>query len=142
MQLVRLVYASRFSSSFDYEGFQKILDISRETNPKKNITGILCYAPGVFLQCLEGPQDAVNNLYCQIVRDDRHYDVTLVDYSHIEERIFAKWSMAYVRADSISEDIIVRFSASSSFNPFNMTGGQALGFVEQLVAAQADFDEI
>jgi len=139
MHLVRLVYASRFSKTMNLEELRNILEVSREENPKKCITGVLCYGPGLFLQCLEGPRPEVNELYCKIANDTRNEDVSLLDYGDINERAFEQWSMAYVKADDITEHLIMRFSAGKSFDPFSMTGEQALGFVHALLEEKERF---
>jgi hypothetical protein len=133
MNLVRLIYASRFSGRVDLEDLQTILRSARRNNPRKGLTGILCYAPGLFLQCLEGPRAAVNEMYQRIVNDSRNKDVTLLVYGDIDERLFEKWDMAYVRADDLTAALLMKYGAGASFDPFAMTGAQALGFVRRLL---------
>ena len=55
MNLVRLIYTSRFSQSVTTKDLQDILERSRSKNPSYGITGALSYSPGWFLQALEGP---------------------------------------------------------------------------------------
>ena len=132
MKLVRLIYASTFGSRINLKEFENILDQSRENNRKLHITGALCYAPGNFLQCLEGPRDAVNLLYNRIVGDTRHTDVTLLSYEDIEERLFKDWTMAYIRADRITRNILQTFGITGNFDPYTMTARQSLGLIKSL----------
>ena len=141
MNLVRLIYTSRFTKNMDAKQLKAIADVSRRNNARKGITGVLCYAPGLFLQCLEGPRAAVNELYGKIVNDTRNKDVTLLDYADIDERVFEKWSMAYVRANDLTESLITKYGAGKSFDPYAMTARQALGFVRRLVDEQERFLE-
>ncbi len=97
MNMVRLIYMSHFNGSANPHDIQDILAISRKNNEEWGITGALCYNPNYFLQCLEGPRDSVNTLYKQILCDERHQEVTLLEYCDIHERKFEKWSMAYAR---------------------------------------------
>lgn len=43
-------------------GLLDIVRISREHNPKLQITGIISYRQGQYLQVLEGPKSEVDNL--------------------------------------------------------------------------------
>lgn len=133
-RMVRLIYASRMAGGVVRDDLNDILETSRRKNEKFGITGVLCYAPAGFLQCLEGPADSVNQLYNNIIRDDRHIDVTLLEYSEIDQRCFAKWAMAYVRADEVDSLILRKYSAQNAFDPFAMNAKQALGFLVETAA--------
>lgn len=139
MNLVRLIYVSRFAKEVTFNDLQAIIDVSRTNNPKLNVTGVLCYGPGLFLQCLEGPRHAVNDLYHRIVNDARNQNVTLLDYAEIDERVFEEWAMAYVRADDLTEGLILKYSAGRQFDPYAMTSRQALGFVKGLLEEKRAF---
>lgn len=132
--MVRLIYASRMASGVLHDDLNDILQTSRRNNEKQGITGVLCYSATGFLQCLEGPSDFINELYGRIIRDDRHVDVTLLAYSDIHQRSFAKWAMAYIRADEVDGLIIRKYSAQLTFDPFAMSAEQALGFLVETAA--------
>jgi len=136
MNMVRLIYASRFSREAGPGDLQEIVDVSREKNRELGITGALCFDPRFFMQCIEGPRGAVNELYNRIVVDERHTDVTLIAYGEIHKRSFAKWSMAYVRIDEKVGPVLLRYSPTSSFDPFSMSGEQALAFAVDVAAAR------
>jgi hypothetical protein len=137
--LVRLLYASRATSAIDDTLLATILEHSRSYNLEHGITGILCTYPqgNVFLQLLEGGRDAVNALYCNIVRDPRHQDVTLLDYAEITERRFAGWRMGLVNLSRVNLGSILRFSESSVLDPFAMSGPSALALLEELSSTAA-----
>lgn len=132
MQLVRLIYVSRFASGLNRKDLENILRVSRALNRRKGISGVLCYAPGLFLQCLEGPREAVNDLYVRIVGDRRHRQPTLLAYEDIHVRMFECWSMAYVRTEDLSPEVLLKFGAGRGFDPFAMTARQALGFLARI----------
>jgi len=132
--MVRLIYASRMASGVVHDDLNDILQTSRKKNEKQGITGALCYSPMGFLQCLEGSSDIINELYGSILRDDRHVDVTLLSYSEIDQRSFAKWAMAYVRADEVDSFILRKYCAQCTFEPFAMNAQQALGFLIETAA--------
>ncbi|GMN06406.1 hypothetical protein MTsPCn5_17950 [Croceitalea sp. MTPC5] len=90
-----LVYKSVASPAFDKAAICEMLEKAKKSNKKKNITGCLIYYQGEFLQYLEGRQVSVLGLYDKIKLDDRHHDVELISHSHVEEREFENWDMAY-----------------------------------------------
>jgi hypothetical protein len=137
--LVRLLYASRTEDEIDEALVTSILERSRRYNKEHGITGILCTAsPGnVFVQLLEGGRAAVNTLYANIVRDPRHFDVTLLDYAEISERRFASWRMGRVNLNRINRASILRFSESSELDPFSISGPSALALLEELTSSAA-----
>ena len=137
MNLVRLIYTSRFAKQITTRDLQAILESSRSKNPNLCITGVLCYSPGCFLQAMEGPRKHVNELYRKIINDDRNLDVVLLDYSEVEERRFSDWSMAYISTEMLPAKEILRFSSSRDFNPFEMSAGQALGFLTYMLETQS-----
>ena len=132
--MVRLIYASRMTSGLGHKELDDIIQTSRRKNEKRGVTGALCYSARGFLQCLEGPSDVVNELYGYIIRDERHVDVTLLDYSDIHVRSFARWAMAYIRADEVDGMILRKYCAQRAFDPFAMSAQQALGFLAEIAA--------
>jgi len=76
-----------------------ILVKSRENNLKKNITGMLLYAKGVFMQVLEGAEDVVNEIYEKIILDERHKNMIKLAIGTEDERIFSEWSMGFLALD-------------------------------------------
>ena len=74
----------------------KILVDSRVNNKFADVTGLLVYVDGNFLQVLEGEQEVVSALLEKISKDCRHEDVKVVYKTSIENRTFNSWQMAYV----------------------------------------------
>ena len=72
--LIQLIYSSR-PFGFDDSVLNGILMIARRNNPRDSITGALICRHDLYLQLLEGPQDAVEARYRIIARDDRHLEV-------------------------------------------------------------------
>jgi hypothetical protein len=142
--LVRLLYASRAVDGIDQAFLKSIQEQSRANNLEHGITGILCAYPegGVFIQMLEGGREAVNRLYTNIVRDERHSDLTILDYAEIGERRFAGWRMGNVDLNRVNLSSILRFSEKSELDPFSMSGASALALLEELAsgAAVGSFD--
>ncbi|MFG0313171.1 MAG: BLUF domain-containing protein [Phycisphaerales bacterium] len=62
-------------------------------NNRLEITGCLWFSRDRFLQILEGPREAVEDVYSKILADDRHFDISTVSTSPIAKRSFARWGM-------------------------------------------------
>lgn len=137
--LVRLLYASRAVDTLDEKLIEAIVDQSRQNNAEYGITGILCAHPknAIFLQVIEGARASVNGLYGNIVRDPRHRDVLLLDYSEIEERRFAGWRMGSIDLNKVNLSTILRYSEKAMLDPYTMTGRGALALVEELASSAA-----
>lgn len=133
--LVRLIYASRSTVPIDREVTDAILGQSRSHNLASGLTGLLCVCPGdVYLQVLEGGREQVNQLYGKLLRDDRHTDVTLLDYQEIDERRFFAWRMGRVDVDRLNAGMILRYSATPQLDPFAISGRVVLALLEELIS--------
>ncbi len=139
MSLVRLLYVSHLTSECGPDEMRDIQAVSRRKNRVRGVTGALCFSAKGFLQCLEGPVDAVNELYRSIARDDRHSDVTLLDYTGIKRRDFGRWSMAFIRDDELDAKVLAKIRGSRTFDPFDLAPGEALDFLREITREQADF---
>ncbi len=94
--LILLVYTSQSRQPVDGEMIDAILNVAQTFNSQNNITGFLMVRGNYFLQLLEGPEDAVLQLYNKISMDKRHHRITLQGKASIENRIMDKWSMGYI----------------------------------------------
>ncbi|KAA0915286.1 BLUF domain-containing protein [Psychrobacter sp. ANT_WB68] len=93
--LCQLVYLSHITSTglASSSTLNDIAEVAIKHNKADNITGILCYGNGYFLQCVEGSEQALTNLKNRLLVDDRHKDLKILDFSAITERRFAGWSL-------------------------------------------------
>ncbi len=135
--LVRLLYASRAAEPVATAILDEILGQSRQNNPGKGITGLLCFSNGIFVQVLEGGRDEVCELFNAIVRDERHHDVKLLVYEEIAERHFGSWTMGQVNAESINPVLLLKYSKRAELNPFGSSGKAIMALLLELVATGA-----
>jgi hypothetical protein len=77
-----------------------ILKVSRENNTTRDVTGLLLYKGGNFMQALEGPEDVVMALYEKIKKDPRHKSVSIISKEQIQKRQFPAWEMAFTNLDN------------------------------------------
>ena len=85
---------SRFAQS-DESLLHDILSSARRNNQRDQITGMLLYCNGRFLQILEGSKDAVSRTFDRIREDNRHHGVFKLDELVVAERQFGNWAMGF-----------------------------------------------
>ena len=92
MPMIQLIYASR-PFGFDEAALAGILMDARRCNERDGITGALICRGDLYLQLLEGPQEAVEAAYQRIARDHRHLEIKLLSQRVVTERLFPAWAM-------------------------------------------------
>jgi hypothetical protein len=92
MPLIQLIYASR-PFGFDEAALAGILMDARRCNTRDDITGALICRADLYLQLLEGPENAVDAAYARIARDNRHLEMRLLSRSQAGKRLFPDWAM-------------------------------------------------
>lgn len=75
---------------------EEILATARRNNARLGVTGALVYSARRFAQVLEGPPEAVEQIFETIQCDLRHDHVTVLEVADVTERAFGAWSMAFV----------------------------------------------
>ncbi len=93
--MLSLVYVSSAARELSNDELVTLLHQSREKNARLDVTGMLLYKDGNFMQVLEGPDHAVRELFEAICSDGRHRGVIRLLEQPIEEREFPGWSMAF-----------------------------------------------
>lgn len=93
MSVHQLVYISKESIASKPDELLKILTAARASNAMQNITGILLYDAGRYIQILEGNKVAITGLYSNISQDDRHSNVKLLYLEEAPARLFPNWTM-------------------------------------------------
>jgi hypothetical protein len=88
----QLIYRSR-PFGFDKAMLAGILLSARRNNVRDGITGALICRHDLYLQLIEGPEEAIDGLYARITVDDRHDDVQLLLSSEVDRRMFPEWAM-------------------------------------------------
>ncbi|MBM6593743.1 BLUF domain-containing protein [Microvirga pudoricolor] len=102
-QVYRLIYRSQMTIEGSprevAEEIRRILTWSREWNHRAGISGALLFDLHRFAQVLEGPPEAVKNLYGHIACDSRHRHITLLHHGPVASRHFDTWSMGFARTN-------------------------------------------
>jgi len=110
--MIRLLYISQAAPAISDEQVQDILLSSKRNNPAVGITGVLFHGGGLFMQILEGPEQAVLRRYVKILDDRRHGDCGIVHISPADDRIFGKWSMGLIKGDPMQFQYIAKLRAN------------------------------
>ena len=81
----QIVYISAAEHAFTDAELKELLFKARKNNDSLEISGMLLFHKGSFIQALEGDKDKVNSLYSKIANDKRHSE-TRVLYREIRKR--------------------------------------------------------
>ncbi|MEM6826128.1 MAG: BLUF domain-containing protein, partial [Pseudomonadota bacterium] len=95
----RIVYASVAAHPMGCTSNIEILRQARAHNFAHSITGFLIRSRRIFVQVLEGPEQAVDDLVLRLRRDPRHWGIVTWEDTKIEERAFPEWSMSLAFSD-------------------------------------------
>ncbi len=96
MSVFQLIYRSKANAYFSDEDLVVLLRQCRTKNVEKNVSGLLLYGYGNFVQLLEGEEKTVLDLYSnRIALDARHRDPVILHKNRVPQRLFKDWSMAF-----------------------------------------------
>ncbi|MFB9159771.1 BLUF domain-containing protein [Chromobacterium violaceum] len=99
MALQHLIYVSTARRELGNADLEALLESCVRHNLRNDISGVLLYGPGNFIQVLEGEADAVAETYQRILDDPRHHNLIEILLENIERRSFAEWRMGFTRLD-------------------------------------------
>jgi len=95
-----LVYVSSASNLFSDEELVDLLKKARENNHRLDVTGMLLYKDGNFMQLLEGPKETVLALVAKIKLDPRHRGFMALLQQEQPGREFSDWEMGFQKLDA------------------------------------------
>ena len=122
VDIISLIYVSSETKLFSDRDLVGLLAVCNRKNQSIDVTGMLLYKDGMFMQVLEGPKDVVQALYSHIEKDPRHRGAVKLLEETITKREFKEWSMGF-RNLNLWKDAPEGFSqfmqplAGGSFNP-------------------------
>jgi hypothetical protein len=93
--LYSLVYVSTALRPLSLNDIGRLLERARQRNVDQDVTGVLLYSEGNFMQCLEGPAARLAAVYECIKSDSLHFGVIDLVREPISSREFSEWSMAF-----------------------------------------------
>lgn len=96
--LIHLIYSSAAATNFTEAEVTSVLAAARSKNSVHDVSGMLLFVDGSFLQVLEGPTNAVDAIFETISSDSRHSQIVTIIRETIARRDFSDWSMGYAKA--------------------------------------------
>lgn len=107
-----LVYRSQQKHRFSQRELNELVAHAAAKNQRLGVTGYLCYRQGLFLQYLEGPAEALEDLMHVISQDPRHeVEMTVWIDEALDDRRFPDWSMRNLTLEGQDielEDVILQ----------------------------------
>ena len=114
--MITYAFRSELKSIMSYADMQDICISSAKYNQRAKVTGFMVECGGVFLQILEGPDDAVISIFRRISIDTRHHHVDLLlSNDGLRQRQFGAWAMNLMFMD----DPILWSQVIGSLSPYD-----------------------
>lgn len=95
--LFKVSYVSRARTEFDDLTLNALMAASQARNIENDLTGVLAYGNGHFVQILEGPMRPLDTVMQSIRADARHGGLAIVGPVPIARRSFPDWCMARLK---------------------------------------------
>ena len=91
--LIHVIYVSSAAPAISEHDTVKFLNEARKANRKHDVSGMMLYVGGCFLQLLEGEATKVD-IVCRTIFQDKR-EMRLVLREPIAEREFPEWTMGF-----------------------------------------------
>lgn len=138
MQLYRLIYYSEAADNLTIQDVKSISAKASLKNKSLLVSGGLLYCESKFLQILEGGISPVNKLFDTILRDPRHKNMSLIEFTRIKQREFEGWDMSLVFFPT-SRDFhpeYIKYSGDDSFDPLSLDADACVALLKSLLKRQ------
>ncbi len=95
------------------DGLSSIVKECKSNNPANEISGVLYYRQGRYLQIIEGESTKVDKLMSNILKDERHTNCLIQLHAEISQRTFDRWHplINISVADPYLRNFLNRFAA-------------------------------
>lgn len=130
---VQLVYVSKPVQPMQ-EHMMNFIPLAQEKNAEHGVTGLIISGDGFYLQVLEGNRHAVNGLYRNIVKDERHEQCTLLRYVENKVRDFDDWSMAHTSLEELASTYVDTIVSPEDITPERLTAVKAMAMLRRISA--------
>ena len=94
--LYALCYSSTATHLLTRQELDSVLVSARKRNLESQVTGILLFLEGKFMQYMEGPLDSLNEIFALIKHSPLHHQIVELGIRPIPLRQYGEWSMAYM----------------------------------------------
>ncbi len=128
--LIRVVYVCSTSTGINEHEILRLLKQARIANRKQDVSGMLLYIGGCFLQALEGEAAMVDAVSGTIFRDKPRLRLTQIVREPIAEREFSEWTMGFATVDPLEAGRLLGddnlFRAATSIPRLDAQGASTL----------------
>ena len=100
-KVYHLIYISDATHQLNIKEIQNIAEVSQKNNLQADVTGILMFRFGKFMQFLEGSEEEVRRIFSVIKKDPRHTNIQVLTEGFIPKRQFSDWHMRYTPLSDI-----------------------------------------
>jgi hypothetical protein len=94
-----LTFVSSAIQPFTVAELHGLLGVCTRNNSRDQITGLLLYKEGNFMQSFEGEQEVLMGTFRRMQQDTRHGGMITLHEGHQRERQFPGWSMGFKNLD-------------------------------------------
>jgi len=103
--LKRINYISSFVKEMSETEIEDLARQAAKNNAENDISGVLMVKGGVFFQIIEGPEENIDRLFSNILKDPRHEKViTLGIQTGDLRRLFPDWNMKEINLDTTTSE--------------------------------------
>jgi hypothetical protein len=103
--LKRIHYISSFVKDLSVDEIKEISSQAAKNNAEKDITGVLMAKGGVFFQIIEGPEENIDKLFTNILKDIRHEKIITLGIQIGDlKRLFPNWHMKEINLDTTTSE--------------------------------------
>jgi len=113
-ELIHIVYVSTSTHDLSELELDDLLKGIRAKNKRNDITGLLLYNDGMFIQVIEGEIKRIIDLFDLVKSDSRHKNIVQILKEPIQKRSFPDWSMGFKRITNEDLESIQGFSTFMS----------------------------
>ena len=129
----QIIYLSSSREYLSPEQINELLSKSREKNLKNNITGVLLYFDRDFLQVLEGPKHAIQELFEVIKKDERHTGILTVFNKETTKKHFPEWNMGFASSNYEKLRTLIGFENFDQKQLYGITDKIALTLIDKFL---------
>ena len=128
-----VLYVSRCDPPIVREALDSLVLDARAANRRDGLTGALLHTHRHFAQYLEGGRVALDVLMGKIRQDKRHRDLIIVRSRQVDDRSFAKWSMAYSGSSNYAEKQVADAAAQAEYGARDQAAEKLLWMMREFI---------
>ena len=96
-------YISNAVNLWQHTQLENLFSYTKKQNVLRDVTGLLLYNEGTFVQVLEGEGNIVHSLFSKIKSDKRHNQITLMMDREIDQRLFHSYQTSSIAFGNLKE---------------------------------------